>query len=39
MADVPAAWAARGRRLAIRSPVLKVNCALDRLPTFNAATR
>ena len=36
--DVPTAWSARVDAWRSASPVLKVNCALDRLPTFKAAT-
>ena len=35
--DVPAAWRARVAAWRSPSPVLKINCALSRLPTFPAA--
>ena len=37
-ADVPAGWSSRVTGWRTASPVLKVNCALDRLPTFTAAS-
>jgi phytoene dehydrogenase-like protein len=36
--DVPASWSKRVGAWRSASPVLKVNCALDRLPTFTAAS-
>lgn len=35
--DVPAAWAERVAAWRCSSPVIKINCALDRLPVFPAA--
>lgn len=36
--DVPTSWSTRVDAWRSASPVLKVNCALDRLPTFAAAS-
>jgi phytoene dehydrogenase-like protein len=36
--DVPGGWSTRVSVWRTESPVLKVNCALDRLPTFTAAS-
>jgi phytoene dehydrogenase-like protein len=36
--DVPAAWAARISEWRSSSPVVKINCALSRLPVFPAAS-
>jgi phytoene dehydrogenase-like protein len=36
--DVPGGWSTRVSAWRTESPVLKVNCALDRLPTFTAGS-
>jgi phytoene dehydrogenase-like protein len=36
--DVPGGWSTRVSAWRTQSPVLKVNCALDHLPTFTAAS-